>query len=173
MPLDVFHIRSFPIPINSTAKHATYIQNLPSYMAISHSRAYYINFDHAFWRTCYQIHPIFCPTQHALTPISTSSCISALFLQQKSLILQHCNFKISPHIVTPHIEKFDDRQFLMRSVPSFQLHCLTSVRTVTGCLFCLIQIPCLCSIQTLPLSLPQLLHTCHNYTQLPIDTQYT
>ena len=76
LQLDLYNVISYPVPINSTASHATKIIQLPTYFAVTSHQQYNTTFTTAELATC----------QHDSTKIFTAPLTKRLHQSQHHLV---------------------------------------------------------------------------------------
>lgn len=149
-PLTLYKILSYPVPVNSSSQHATMLSNLPGYLAIP-------NNDHAFQSfaslpetSLYDCdnshHYIHCHFNLPMTSLKNMDCPMALFLANTTLIHQLCNFHFTPNIIIPTIRQLNQSHFLLVNVSTVHIQCYMKETRQIGCHYCLLQLPCNCSI---------------------------
>ena len=163
-PLSLFKILSFPVPINSTANHAIQLLDLPKYFAITDDLQYYAFFDSEGLERCKTGKLILCGSSKQLHPITFESCISALFKNDKTVVKTKCNFRFIPYHLSPSIIPVSHTSILLYNTDVVEFDCKTGKRMQKGCKFCLVQVPCECSVSTSTIYLPPRLSACHENT---------
>ena len=158
----VFQTLSLPLPVHESNNHATQLLDVPPYFSISADEDYYIILTHSEWLSCKGLAQKHCPRQLPYTPITKPSCISAIYMNQKDFVKQHCDFRYMPDKLTPQVCPFSNKQTLLINMQRVNLHCQFLSRIIPGCKFCIINIPCLCVLRTPDVFIPPLLQPCHN-----------
>lgn len=164
--LEVYEVQSFPIPLNQSTKHASQLLDLPNILAITQDRQYYLTMTSEQWDLCVGHSRRLCPFQLPLTPITKHSCITALFLQLPQQIKELCDFRFVQGAITPQLVELDPGDILVSNISELVLKCPSSQTSIPGCHFCVINLPCSCSLTTEALYLPPRLGNCHNRTQV-------
>jgi len=94
------------------------------------------------------------------------SCTSALFYNDKEDTHLKCNFRFLNDIIKPSVEYISSDSLLVYQTKTLAFDCPTGQQIQKGCSFCLIQIPCLCSIKTDSLFIPAKVGNCNNNTDI-------
>ena len=165
--LDVFEILTFPVPINQTSNHATQLLDLPQYLAISVTENYYMTLTKSEWTNYHGQSNKLCPSQMPLIPISSPSCLPALYYKNKTDIRNYCDFRFRPEALKTSLTQIQPGEVLAYNISEFTLKCGTTVKTaMSGCHFCVFQLPCNCEIHGEDIFLPPFLHNCQNETEI-------
>jgi len=146
-PLQLFKILSYPVPINSTSLHATKIMDLPMYLAVNEDFSTYATFTENAIQNCdhdkYHIH---CQFAMPMQTQDQSSCALSLYQSDKSSIHKHCNFRFIPNAVQPTVRQLNQTHFLLINMSSVTLQCKNKQPEQIGCHYCIIQLPCNCTL---------------------------
>ncbi|MES9880029.1 MAG: hypothetical protein ABW185_04025 [Sedimenticola sp.] len=164
-PMDLFKPRSFAVPVNSTSTHATKLLDLPEYFLITHDQQYYATVSTDDLAKCNGNHVKHCPFGLPLTPITTETCLLALFSNNKNGIHNLCDFRFVHSTIEPNIIELSPTSLIVYRTPLLTLRCSQHQRMVKGCDFCVIKLPCLCSVTTARHYVAPRLTGCHNETQ--------
>ena len=100
-----YKIRSLPVPVNATSPHATQLLDLPDYFVISHDQQYYATLNFADLENCVGDEPTYCMTNFPLIPVTTKSCLLALFANDKEQVISKCDFRFVHDIIQPNVIK--------------------------------------------------------------------
>ena len=167
---NAYHALSVPVPINSSTAHATQILDMPDIFAISHDGQYYTTMSNAQWENCHGKIDKYCPMDIAIYPRTRVTCALTIFLQQKELIPDFCNFRFVKNAVKSSIFQLTTNQIVISNTSHLTVNCPSSEKNITGCNYCVMTVPCGCTIQTESFYLPAMIHTCQNssktYTKL-------
>ncbi|XP_060552390.1 uncharacterized protein LOC132713730 [Ruditapes philippinarum] len=104
-----------------------------------------------------------CPFSFPITPMHVNSCATSLYLGNKTLINNHCNFQFITNALRSTLRQLNDTHFLVSNTSQLFLNCHNKNKTVNGCQFCLITIPCDCAITTKSTYLPPRISHCHHH----------
>jgi len=158
----LYELISLPVPVNSSTSHATQLLDLPKYLAVTHHQQFYTTFNTENLASCSK-HSIFhCDFNIALTPITSPSCVIGLFANNKQWVKKNCDFRFLPDLLKPQILELSYTSALVYNSWNLALDCPQSKRVLPGCAFCVLQIPCQCSISTVDLFYAARLVNCHN-----------
>ena len=164
-PLVLHKLTAIPVPINETASHATTLLNLPTYFLISDDNEYYASLSEIDISKCYGKRQLYCPFNLALRPATSHSCELGLFLNNKQMVHSFCNFRFLENSIQPKIVELNPTTILVYRISLLSLECGQTQKMVTGCDFCLMQIPCICSVTTTQFYLKPRLTACQNETR--------
>ena len=159
---NVYKVLSVPVPVNKTSLHSTHLTDLPDYFAVSKDNQYYSSMTKDQWHSCHGKVTKHCPREIKLIPMLRHSCLSLIFQQVKGLILDHCDFRLSRDTVKPSILTVDNDSILVTNTSHLTLNCKGTWKTVPACHFCILRIPCYCSVQSPNYYLPPTIHNCAN-----------
>ncbi|XP_053372746.1 uncharacterized protein LOC128546347 [Mercenaria mercenaria] len=160
-PLKLFKVKSVPVPINSTSKDATQLLNLPKFFAVSSNQQHYTTLDSSELEDCNGKTTKLCTGNFALSPVTSSSCILALYANDKVQIKSLCNFRYVHDIVKPKILELSPNSLLLYRTPLLSMVCHNQHKMVTGCDFCIFSLPCRCSVSTNDFYFIPRLGSCH------------
>lgn len=163
-PLLLFEILSFPVPVNETSDHATQLMQLPKYFAISQDSKHYTSLKSHELNSCTFNKMIECRFNKILTPVSQKSCVFSLFSDEKSLIKQNCNFRFLLNHISTDVVLLTKSSILVYNLDVLEFDCKNEKKKVAGCNFCVIHVPCECSVTTTHTFLPARLTDCHEET---------
>ena len=146
-PLQLYEIISLPVPVNESSTHATQLLNLPNYLAITSHQQFYLTLDKVDIATCHKHHLYLCNFNKAFKPVTEKSCVISLFANDKDNINTICDFRfLTDHLSPTAMEVSDETALIYNSKMSLSLVCPNNKTIIQGCNFCLIQLPCRCSI---------------------------
>ena len=163
-PIKLYTVLSLPVPINSSSSHATQILDLPYYFAITSDKQYYMALDQNALLDCHGTKYIHCSENKPLIPVTSQSCVLSLFSNDKHLIHSSCNFRFVQNVIKPKLIEMDANAILLYRTPLLSVECKHQHKMMQGCDFCIINLPCQCSVTTAHIYLPQRLIACHNNT---------
>jgi hypothetical protein len=98
-----------------------------------------------------------------LSPV-VPSYTSALFYNDKGDTHLRCNFRFLTDNIKPSVEYISSDSLLVDQTKTLASDSPIGHQIQKGCSFCLIQIPCLCSIKTNSLFIPAKVGNCNNNT---------
>lgn len=162
-PLTRYKIISVPVPVNSTSEHATQILDLSKYLIITSDHQYYATIDNLDSFQCMGDNPKICKANIALSPVTTQSCTLALFANDKNIVKSLCDFRYIQSVIKPKIMELNPNSLLLYRTPLLSMQCLNEHKMVKGCDFCVINLPCRCSISTNEIYFAPRLSMCNNH----------
>ena len=170
-PMQLYKVISYPVPINSTAAHATNIIQLPTYFAVTSHQQYYTTFTTAELATCQHDSnsDFHCTFNKALTPVTSPSCIIGLFANNKKWIKDFCTFRYFQDILKPDIVELSSTSVLLFNSWNIELICPHKQELLPGCKFCILNVPCKCTLTTKDLYYSPKLIDCHKTLNLNIS----
>ena len=161
-PIPLYKLYSLPVPLNTTSHHATQLLDVPEYFVHTSDNQHFALLSHRELQKCTGNDVIFCPFHLALSSVATSSCISAIFYNQKELVHKLCDFRFLPNTLKPSISELAPSTVLMYQISMFALDCPQGQMIMKGCSFCVVTAPCRCTITSDHLYLPPRLGKCKN-----------
>ena len=163
-PLTVYRIISVPVPINETSEHGTHLINLPKFLMVSHDSEFYATLSQEDISSCTGRNPSFCTLNKALTPATTPSCEYGLFANNKVTVNAHCDFRFVHNQINPKVMELNPNTILLYRTPVLSLDCGNEQKMVSGCDYCIMKSPCMCSVTTSQFYLQPRLTACQNTT---------
>lgn len=161
LPLSLYKVISYPVPINSTSSHATSLLNLPTYFAVTSHQQFYTTFTVAEIATCQNDDDIHCTFNKALTPVTSPSCIIGLFANNKKWIKDFCHFRFLQNAIKSDIIELSSTSVLAYNTWNIDMNCPNKQQILKGCKFCILHIPCRCTLTTNSLFYSPRLVDCH------------
>ena len=162
-PLTAYEVVSVPVPINSTSRHATQLLDLPKYFIIAGNKQHYAGISTFDFHACSGKRVKYCQSNIALSPVTSASCVLALFGNDKSQVKASCDFRFVQNIIEPNITEISPNSLLIYRTPLVSLDCQGNHRMETGCDFCLFKVACKCSISTNNFYFSPRLAPCHKH----------
>ena len=150
--------------------HATQLKSLSDYFAITHHRDHYVTLSSKDLVNCqYSLgSTTLCDSNLALTPITNSDCTLALFSNNRMQVQQLCDFRYAPSLLKTDMIEISPTSVLVYNSPNLALNCPKEEKVIQGCKFCIVHVPCRCSLSTNSLYFSPRLVNCYNST-----TNYT
>ncbi|MEW8547942.1 MAG: hypothetical protein AB2693_30925, partial [Candidatus Thiodiazotropha sp.] len=164
-PLMVYKVISLPVPVNSTSAHATHLLHLPKNLILTSDHQFYTSLTDTELDKCQGKSLKQCSFNVPLTPITTESCILALYVNSKEKVKAMCDFRFLHDAVKPAIIELNPYSLALYRTPLLSMECGKEHKMIKGCDFCIIKLPCLCSIITSDFYLAPRLTSCHNHTK--------
>ena len=162
--LRLFDVMAFPVPINSTSADGTQLLDLPDHFAISADQQFYTTLTDTELNKCTGEKHVHCFFNKALTPITTESCILALFTNSKEKVHALCDFRFIQDSIKPSIHEIGVSSVVVYRSPILSMECSKQHKMVKGCDYCIFVLPCRCSLITEKFYFPPRLTSCHNHT---------
>ncbi|XP_052064383.1 uncharacterized protein LOC127704385 [Mytilus californianus] len=163
-PLTLYKINSYPVPINTTSNHATQLLDLPQYLVITSDNRQYAELSDEFVKTCSGIDTLYCTKTFPLLSSVSPSCSFALLFNDKESVHSNCNFRFLTNIIQPAVIEITDTSLLVYKTKTLAFDCPSGHKIEKGCSFCIIHVPCLCSVKTDSLFIPAKIGLCDNNT---------
>ena len=161
-PLLLYHVYSFPVPVNSSTSHATQLLNIPKYFAHTQDNQHFTAVTPHQLSRCSGTSVKFCSFHLVLSTTASPTCMSALFYNQKELVHKLCDFRFLQNEIKPSIIELSPSNTLMYQTPMIALDCPSGQKIIKGCPFCIMKIPCMCSLTSGDLFLPPRIASCNN-----------
>ncbi|CAC5416622.1 unnamed protein product [Mytilus coruscus] len=163
-PLTLYKINSYPVPINTSSNHATQLLDLPQYLVITSDNRQYAELSDEFVKTCSGIDTLYCTQTFPLLSSVSPSCSFALLFNDKESVHSNCNFRFLTNIIQPAVKEITDTSLLIYKTKTLAFDCPSGHKIEKGCSFCIIHVPCLCSVKTDSLFIPAKIGLCNNNT---------
>ena len=164
-PLHVFNVLSLPVPVNATSKHATHLLNLPDNLILTSNQQFYTTISDLQLNKCKGKSVKQCAFNLALTPVTTESCILALYINSKSKVQSLCDFRFVHNVLHSKIIELTPNFLVLYHTPLISMECGKEHKMIKGCDFCIVNLPCQCTIITTEFYLAPRLASCHNHTK--------
>ena len=161
-PMKLYEVISLPVPINATSSHATQLLDLPKYIMITDHLQHYTTLDSEALTTCNYAGNYHCKFSKSMSPFSNPSCILALFTNKKLQIQKLCNFRFISNILESKIIELTSTSLLIYNTYDLAMDCPTIQKVISGCKFCIMKVPCQCTISTQSLYFSSKLGNCQN-----------
>lgn len=160
----IYKVFSFPVPVNSSSKYATKLLDTPEYFITTEDNQHYATMTSNQLSDCSGTTTLFCTFNIALTASASPNCLSSIFFNQKKDTAKLCDFRFLLNSLKPSISEISPSHVLLYQTTTIALDCSLSHKILKGCTFCVMKIPCRCSISTRNLYLPPRLGKCNNNT---------
>ena len=121
--LKPFNVKSFPVPINNTSPQVTQLLDLPNHFAISADQQFYTTIRDSELNKCKGEKPLHCFFNKSLTPITTESCILALFTNSKEKVHALCNFRFFQNAIKPSVHGIGISSKVVYRSPILSMEC--------------------------------------------------
>jgi hypothetical protein len=160
----LYNILSFPVPINDTSRDTTLIVDINDYFPISTDERYHVSLPRSTINQCVGISLMTCPIHPLLKTMKEPDCEAVLFQNKKTEIHSKCNFRFFRNIVKPHILDLTTTQLLVYQTKNLTLQCKEGTKVLKGCDFCIMTVPCQCSIISTNMRFNQQVNLCQKDT---------
>ena len=131
---------------------------------VSHDSEFYATLSQEDISSCTGRNPAFCTLNKALTPATTPSCEYGLFANNKVTVNAHCDFRFVHNQINPKVMELNPNTILLYRTPVLSLECNNEQKMVSGCDFCIMKFPCMCSVTKSQFYLQPRLTACQNTT---------
>ncbi|XP_013411798.1 uncharacterized protein LOC106174685 [Lingula anatina] len=148
----VFETEVFKIPFNATSNHSSLLTNIPEYFGKSSSAKAPITFSRDFLDECTGNKIRLCEATK-LKPAVNYDCIQAILEENKPKVKEICHFKFLPNSASPSVKRLGKDHIIISKIYNLTFECATNT-TVTGCDFCIMTVPCSCTIKHSTFFLP-------------------
>ena len=130
-PLQLFQVISVPVPVNNTSSHASKIQNIPEFLAITPHQQFYLTLDKVDLATCNMHHMYLCSFSKAYVPITSKTCIMSLFANDKPSINELCDFRFHLDVLRPNIIELTEGKVLIYNSYNLVVDCPNQKKNLT------------------------------------------
>jgi hypothetical protein len=140
--LTIYRIFSLLMQVDDNNQHASFIQNLPKFIAYSADESWFLEFDYLphLEQEIYDI----ASNPTALHHKSTPTCALALIELNREHIHKHCQFVIKPFAAKPNVLVLGRGKILLQFIDEYTLECQNGTFRYPGCSLCVVQINCRC-----------------------------
>ena len=166
----LFQVIEYPVPLNHTTTHTTRILKVHPFLAVSKDQQDFIEMDMAMFQQCSGDTVKHCSTILQQQSSRNPTCLSAIFFQQTYHIRQLCQFSFLKNGIQTFIHPLNSEQVLLSNISMITYSCKHSkAYSQSGCLFCVINIPCACTVSPGQFCIPPRLHKCTKSTNSTIS----
>ena len=141
---DIFRVLTFPVPLNHSTTHVTLIQILPDYIAMAEDHSAFVEMSSTEFGLCTQNLIRTCPTLKGQSSLQSPTCAAALFAKLSTR--KRCNFRMIEDALKPLLFEVQPGLALLSNIQEVIITCRNQVRRKIGCQFCLMHIPCECTL---------------------------
>jgi hypothetical protein len=119
--LTIYRIFSLLMKVDDNNQHASFIQNLPKFIAYHADEPWFLEFDYLphLEQEIYDI----AQNPTALHHKSTPTCALALIELSREHIHKHCQFVIKPFAAKPNVLALGRGQILLQFIDEYTLEC--------------------------------------------------
>ena len=158
---DMFQILTIPVPLNHSTTHATLLDNVPDYMAVSADRSSFVEISSIDFAMCEGRPIMTCPPLQAQRTTQHPTCAASLYLQTQTKD-EYCRYRIKEDAVTPLVLEVLEGTVLLSNISEIIMTCRNQVFKKPGCMYCIYTIPCECSLMADTFQLAPRLTACKN-----------
>lgn len=101
-----------------------------------------------------------------LRPIAKPNCALALYHGNKTDIHNLCKFRFAQNSVAPYMRQLNASHFLSVNNSVLTLSCQSRPKIINDCYYCVVQVPCDCSISTNDVYFPKRHSKCHHHKNI-------
>ena len=143
----VYRVNSFHEPVTGQSTHNTLVTGLPAYFVTNHHLDFYFCME----KDDITRHPkLLYTTDNRVAFCSfhtAASCVSALFMNNVTQVHKLCSFTLQENELQPSVQFLSNLRILLTNVSSLVLTCGSQDTILTGCLICMRDVPCNCSVK--------------------------
>ena len=164
---DVYQVHAVPIPITHGRRDFTELSSNKPYVAISRDELFYVVMSKTEYEYCNGDEFKLCDQTFRMQPITVPSCETALYFGHVENITKYCETHyVVPDKVQTHIVSVRPNSYLVSTSDlDWTQNCPDKQPSkVRACHFCIISLPCFCSITAATFYLPPSLADCNNLT---------
>ena len=99
--MHLYKVEYFPVPINASSVDGTQILNLPAYLLITNDQQFYLQLDAIDLTECVGSSLKYCYKNFALSPVTSSLCILAIFANDNNQAINTCYFRYVQNAIIP------------------------------------------------------------------------
>ena len=163
---NIYQVLSFPIPVNQSSNHTTQIKGMSPYIAIATNDNSFIEIKEFQFSHCLGNRVKHCPFLLPRRQSNRHTCTSAIFFKNKQQIKTMCDFIFIRHNLQSDIVEIDSGKLLITDINDIWMSCDNKITKVPGCKFCLIVLPCYCTIKLDHMSILNRITNCDNNGKL-------
>ena len=147
--MNLFHIRTFGIPINSRHMGYTQVKNVPKAILVDNQLQVFTEIKDDELDRCSMDHILLCPFPLPVISFKHPSCALALFLDNATLARKLCQFDIKPFLPAPtFFEAVSPTEFVIsHSTSNFSMNCGGKHIEMAPCDVCILKLKCECTVQ--------------------------
>lgn len=162
-----YKVLSFPVPINNSQNHASQLLDLQDYLLLSNDQQFYATISDKTMSQCQQTEKVVhCFQKPNLFSVNTTeNCLVNLFQGNPTLIKATCDFRFLTNKLKPQLIQISDTELLVYQTPSITMQCQSELSELNGCNFCILNIPCHCTIITETNKFLPHVASCHSTSQ--------
>ncbi|CAC5417671.1 unnamed protein product [Mytilus coruscus] len=164
---DIGEVTALPVPVN-TSLHATQLMDAPEYLALSNDKKTYLSLTSQQVMKCKNYNNnMYCPLLQSFS-VSEDSCLVSIFNNDKHKVQSLCDFRFLHSKITPKIMYLKSSAIVVYKIPQISVDCSGKQIIHQGCDFCIMNIPCQCSIATKLLNYPPSITSCKRSNNITV-----
>jgi hypothetical protein len=171
MPLTLYQVMSLKMPTDSQNQHASFITNLPPYVAYEPTQYWFLEFHNMpqiSKQGLYLIQHNPTALKHRMNP----TCFLAVMQLDRESIQRLCQFAIQPYAAEPQVFILGAGKLLIQFLNQYTLVCPNDTHVHQGCQLCVIHILCGCKFIAGNYQYFAKIAHCHSQTAAPHTVQY-
>ena len=164
---DVYQIHTVPIPMTHGRRDFTELSCDKPYVAISRDELFYVVMSKSEYDYCNGDEFKLCDQTFRMQPITVPNCATALYFGHVLKIAKLCKTHyVMPDKLQTHIVSVEPNSYLVSTSDlDWTKVCPNQTPAkIQACHFCIVSLPCLCSIKAATFYLPPSLADCDNMT---------
>ncbi|CAG2217160.1 unnamed protein product [Mytilus edulis] len=140
----------------------------PKFLALSNDKKMYLPLSGQQVMKCRKYNNnMYCPLLQSFAS-SENSCIVSIFENDKDKVHSLCDFRFLHNHITPKIIHLKSSSVVLYKTPEISIDCSGKQIIHQGCDFCIMNIPCQCSIATKLLSYPPSITSCKKSSYITV-----
>lgn len=164
---DIYHmykVHTFPVLTNNSdaSSHATQLLNASQYFVIDGRQQKYTELSQYQTDSCKGLDIKICNFQPVFSFLEKANCLANIFFDNKQKINKYCDFRYLTHEIQPHFKHVGGQNIIVYNMPKIIMNCQNGRTTLEGCKFCIVNIPCGCSISNSDIIFQNLMTSCNN-----------
>lgn len=160
----IFKVITFPVPLNQSTSHGTFLKPEFPYLAIEKHGKHFIQLSESDVAHCLGARKV-CKLQVPQQIVQKPTCLSAIFLQQTAYVSKECDFRFKSQSISPKVIYLSKHEILLSNISSLSLSCNSTLKREPGCMFCIVKLPCFCSVKANDYFIPPRLSECLQDTE--------
>ncbi|CAC5373752.1 unnamed protein product [Mytilus coruscus] len=160
-------VTALPVPVN-TSLHATQLMDAPEYLALSNDKKTYLSLTSQQVMKCKNYNNnMYCPLLQSFS-VNEDSCLVSIFNNDINKVQSLCDFRFLHCKITPKIMYLKSSAIVVYKIPQISIDCSGKQIIHEGCDFCIMNIPCQCSIATKLLNYPPSITSCKRSNNITV-----
>lgn len=166
--LECYKIKILPVSfMNESSSHGTILSNMSDYLCISRDKQFYMKLSNQEFDSCLPGLIKDCPFNKPLIDSSKLTCEMALFLAIKDAVKSLCTFDVINLTNYPILTPITSNKILLVNAENVRVECPHDTK-IHSCLYCYVELSCMCEISSRFLYLPGMTKDCFNISRISI-----